>query len=270
MVGKGINTREWMEILVIVKTSPLPSTAKTVVEHVCTAGIRKDGSWIRIYPISFRFLPEHEKYHKYQWIELEVFKATGDMRPESYRPTNVGGIRLGARIGEERSWIKRRQYVIPPTLKSMCDFEKYKRHECSLGVIKPRKVLGIQETPNEDKWPEKVQAMLDQMRLFDNKITPLKRLPYKFHYHFLCSDPNCGGHTKQILDWELTELYWNELHRLGAPDLAAKSVKYKFLDVMCAADKDTHFFVGTDIRHNSWMVTGVFWPTKTPPMLFSN
>ena len=57
------------KILILVKTYPTPSTK--YIETVCTAGIREDGSWIRIFPIPFRTLDDYQKYRKYQWRFLQ-------------------------------------------------------------------------------------------------------------------------------------------------------------------------------------------------------
>jgi hypothetical protein len=47
-------------ILITVKT--YPTLSKKYAELVCTAGFREDGTWIRIYPLPFRFLDENQKY----------------------------------------------------------------------------------------------------------------------------------------------------------------------------------------------------------------
>ena len=71
-------------ILVTVKTYPHPS--KSYQELVCTAGIRENGSFIRLYPVDFRYRLPHQWYEKYQWIEVDITKNESDPRPESYRP----------------------------------------------------------------------------------------------------------------------------------------------------------------------------------------
>ena len=55
-------------ILVTVKTYPTLSSKYD--EVVCTAGLREDGSWIRIYPVPFRQLDDYEKYRKFDWVEI--------------------------------------------------------------------------------------------------------------------------------------------------------------------------------------------------------
>ena len=48
------------KILVTVKTCP--TLSRTYGETVCTAGVREDGSWVRLYPVPFRRLHEQEHY----------------------------------------------------------------------------------------------------------------------------------------------------------------------------------------------------------------
>ena len=69
------------KILVLVKTYPTKSNK--YVETVCTAGIREDGSWVRIFPIPFRRLEDYQRFKKYQWIECTLYKSEKDKRPES-------------------------------------------------------------------------------------------------------------------------------------------------------------------------------------------
>ena len=68
-----------------------------------------------------------------------------------------------------------------------------------------------------------------------------------------------------IEDWELGALYWNCIDTGASPDEACRKVKQKFLDQICASDRDTHFYVGTILAHpKSWVIIGVFWPKKGP------
>ena len=57
-------------ILITVKT--YPTLSRKYGETVCTAGVRPDGSWVRIYPVPFRRLGEAEKYKKFDWIECSL------------------------------------------------------------------------------------------------------------------------------------------------------------------------------------------------------
>lgn len=68
-----------------------------------------------------------------------------------------------------------------------------------------------------------------------------------------------------IEDWEVGALYWNCVDRGATPDEAAKKVKQKFLDMICAPKRHTHFFVGTVLGYNQWVVIGTFWPVRPAP-----
>ena len=46
-------------ILITVKT--YPTLSRKYGETVCTAGLREDGSWVRMYPVPFRRLDEAEQ-----------------------------------------------------------------------------------------------------------------------------------------------------------------------------------------------------------------
>ena len=74
-------------VLITVKT--YPSISKKYEELVCTAGFLENGSWVRLFPIQFRKKPYAEQYRKYQWIELDIVKNTGDFRPESFRQVSL-------------------------------------------------------------------------------------------------------------------------------------------------------------------------------------
>ena len=64
-----------------------------------------------------------------------------------------------------------------------------------------------------------------------------------------------------IEDWEVGALYWKLVDKGAPPEVAAKSVREKFFGELCAADRDTHFFVGTILAYpKTWVVIGVFWP----------
>lgn len=85
-------------VLITVKTYPTLSVKYN--ELVCTAGFREDGSWVRIYPVTFRKKPYIEQYKKYDWIEVDLVKNDSDFRPESYRPISIDSeIKVVGHIG---------------------------------------------------------------------------------------------------------------------------------------------------------------------------
>src|SRR6056297_1511649 len=97
-------------ILITVKT--YPTLSKKYGETVCTAGIREDGSWVRLYPVPFRRLEDTEQYRKYDWIELGLVRQTSDCRPESHRPHDPKAMPVVGHIGTDDKWRERRQLVL--------------------------------------------------------------------------------------------------------------------------------------------------------------
>jgi hypothetical protein len=98
------------KVLITAKTYPSP--AKKGVEVSCTGGITDDGHWIRLFPMPFRYLSKDKQFHKYQWIELQVTKAS-DSRPESFQPV-LESIRIVSDpLPTAESWQARREIVGP-------------------------------------------------------------------------------------------------------------------------------------------------------------
>ena len=250
-------------LLVTVKTYPHPS--KAYQELVCTAGMREDGSFVRLYPVDFRYRPLHQWYEKYQWIEVDITKNSKDPRPESYRP-NLDTIRiLSEPLSTKNYWEERKRIVLAHPLQTMCTLRAaFDQDRTSLGIIKPQQITELRVEPDSREWDQKHQEALAQYSLFDQQKKPLTKIPYRFSYRFICDD-TCSGHEMTITDWELGALYLKEVERFGSEERAVTSVRMKFFDEICASDRDTHFFVGTTYSvYNSWIVLGTFYPKRIP------
>lgn len=249
-------------LLIVVKTYPHPS--KSYQELVCTAGMREDGSFVRLYPVDFRYRPLYQWYKKYQWIEVEVEKQASDPRPESYRPTLTSIKVVSEPLSSKNYWAERKQVVLARPLPTMCELRTaYQNDRTSLGIIKPKSIVELITRKDKPDWKESQKASLAQLDLFDQNKKPLRKIPYKFSYRFFCSSKNCKGHNMRITDWELGELFLKEFDRLGSEQKAIEIVQNKFWNELCSDNVDTHFFVGTTLPYNSWIVLGVFWPKKT-------
>jgi len=251
---------ERIKVLITVKTYPTPS--KSYEELVCTAGVRVDGSFIRLHPIDYRYRPHAQWYQKYQWIDVEVERHLRDPRPESYRP--IGEIRpIGKPLPTSSNWAERKEFVLQNCAASMCELKKMSQKEISLAIIKPKvfKDFVIEET--DRRWKPQVEARLKQMRLFGRDRKPLEKIPYKFSYDFLCQEQGCKGHRMMIEDWEVGELYRKMRDKFKDEEIAYQKVKDKFYGEICGEDKDTYFFVGTVLKHGTWIILGTFYPKKS-------
>lgn len=134
---------EKVRVLITVKTYPAPS--RKYEELVCTAGIKEDGTWIRIYPIPFRKKPYHEQYRKYEWIELDVVKNKSDFRPESFHPySEETEINVEGKIGTEHNWHLRKQVVLQKVYTNLSQLVKEARDKkicTSLATFKPTEII---------------------------------------------------------------------------------------------------------------------------------
>jgi hypothetical protein len=255
-------------VLITVMTYPHPS--KGYDEVVCTAGIDEQGRWVRLYPIDYRYRPKTQRFHKYQWIRVDLEPRGGrnDPRPESRKPV-VDSIELdGEPLSAKHGWAERRAVINALPHHTVHELEaEWDKSRASLGVVRPKRVLDLEVRPADPEWKPEWKQLYEQPRLFGEEVKELRKLPFSFHYVFECED-DPKPRSAMIEDWELGVLFLKESARLGSDEAAAKSVKAKFQDVLCGADKDTRFFMGTRHPFNTWLVLGVFWPPKREATLF--
>jgi hypothetical protein len=243
-------------ILITVKT--YPTLSRKYGETVCTAGVREDGSWVRVYPVPFRRLDEAEKYQKFDWIECDPV----DMR----QLVPVG------HVDTKEDWRERRRILLKTArvhtrLQSL--IEGAKANELSLAVFKPTKITGFVWEKEESSWDESKLAEMrnraNQGEMFAEeawretfKVIP--KLPFSFSYRF--EDADGRSSEMQVLDWETGALYWNCLRICQGDEQAALAkVKQKYMKEF--TDKDLHFFLGTTQEFhfrapNPWVIIGVF------------
>lgn len=252
---------ERTKVLITVMTYPHPSKSRD--EVVCTAGITEAGDWVRLYPVDYRYRPSDQRFHKYQWIsvELEERGARNDGRRESRKPV-LDSIRLlGEPLPTTRGWEARRVIIDSLPHHTVNELKAlYEQNRTSLGIVRPVRVLDMEIVPASSDWKPEWQAIYSQMRLFGPPPKPLTKIPYRFRYVFECEDSE-SPHTAMNEDWELGVRFLRLRERLGDAGAAA-AVREHFLNVICGADKDTRFFMGTFHPYNTWLVLGTFYPPR--------
>lgn len=258
-------------VLITVKT--YPTLSRKYGETVCTAGVREDGSWLRIYPVPFRRLDENEQYRKFDWIETEFIRNRSDPRPETCHPADIQKMLPVGHMGTEYNWRDRRQLLLKKA-KVYDGLEPLmagaKENRLSLAVFKPAKIRGFIWEDDEREWNEsKVAQMREQTKqtqmfaedTWRQTFKLIPKLPYAFSYQI--EDTAGKKSTMQILDWECGQLYWNCLKRHNDESVALEKVKAKYLDEF--GKRDLHFFLGTTQQFhgfapNPWVIIGVFAP----------
>jgi len=253
---------EKKKILVVVKTYPNPS--KKYQETVCVAGVLLEDSpsWIRLYPVPFRSLPQNQQFKKYTVIEAEIGKNPQDVRPESYK-VNAESIQTIESIGTENNWRKRKEYLLPLIDPSMCQIqEDQKQTQKSLGLLKPSTIeeFIIERSKTRD-WDESEKQIMSQLNLFDPSKKTLEKIPYKFKIKYICSAPKCSGHTQGIIDWETAQLYRNTIKAYSEP-IALQKVRDKYMNEIFGPQKDFYLVVGNQFQGPlSFLILSVFWPS---------
>jgi hypothetical protein len=257
-------------VLITVKT--YPTLSRKYGETVCTAGIRADGTWLRIYPVPFRRLEEGEQYHKFDWLECDLIKARNDPRPESCRPVDPKQLTTVGHMDTADNWRERRRLLLQ-TAKVHTRLEDLiaaaKANTASLAVFRPTRLKSFTWEPEERDWDParvaEIRARSQQKELFAEEtwretFKIIRKLPYSFSYRF---DDETGRESElQILDWEIGALYWKCLSGSEGDEAAALAkVKAKYWDEF--SRRDLHFFFGTTQEFhqrapNPWVIVSVF------------
>lgn len=261
------------KILILVKT--YPNKSNKYVETVCTAGIREDGSWVRIFPVQFRLYANDQKYAKYQWIECRCYKASSDLRPESHH-IDIDldkSIILDKKIGTEDNWEFRRRAILDKAKVFTRFAELHELVDSNLGslaVFKPASVKLKCEKIKVDNASKEVtdcSSNMIQFDLFHDKdwqkaLKRVEPIPYDFKYEIVDADGKMATH--KILDWELGTLFFKEKKRLKSEELARESVKQKYgIEFLNDRKVDLYLYMGTMLqfqkRHmpNPWTIIGV-------------
>ncbi len=257
-------------VLITVKT--YPTLSQKYDELVCTAGLREDGTWVRIYPVPFRQLSYAEQYKKYQWLEVDLEKNKSDFRPESFKPRDIDLplTLLESVPADGDAWHERRKIVLQNVYYSLATLIaecKDSNVGTSLCVFKPTKIIDFVWEAEEQEWPKEKLEKMKQLKLFEpereGQFQIVKKLPYKFSYIFEDQD---GKRSKLMIeDWETCQLYWNCLQRhQNDAEKACQDVRKKYFDDF-ALTKDLHFFLGTTLRFhqvapNPFIIIGTFHP----------
>lgn len=252
------------KVLVLVKTGPKQSSK--YIETVCTAGIREDGSWIRLYPISFRLYKEDQRFVKFQWIECSVYKAQNDNRPESFHLDLSSKIILRNIVDTKNNWEKRRHLLKNCPIYTKKDelIELSKNNLASLAIFHPKSCkFYYRRKSNKEIKDTGIHKIQLGLNLFDDEILEsfkyVEDIPYVFYYQI--TDYNGVISNYQIFDWEIEALY--NKYKDSGEQIAIEKVIQKYNSQFLSKDIDLHFFMGTVYlgailnRPNPWMIIGV-------------
>lgn len=250
-----------------------PELSAKHFETVCTGGVFEDGSPVRLYPISLRYLDD-ARLKKYSWIKAKIYKSAKDTRPESYRVIAGSIVETHQEVDTDKyGWRKRSAIVFKnPVWQFACCADLFSAHDktgASIGVIKPASIqsVTIEERPEEErtaflqkrKATEQIlQEKKRQVKLFDydefipDDILDLEYLSARIYVQWTCDGCACPGHSMGILDWEVTET-----QRKFGHDVARSEVERR-CDLQTY---DLRFYLGNLFTHpRAFTIVGLWYP----------
>jgi hypothetical protein len=253
-----LSLQEKKTALIVVRTYPTP--AKSGVEVSCTAAITDKNEWLRLFPVPWRYLPEDQRFRKYEWVELTVTKSTKDSRPESYK-LKPDGIKIISHLEPGKEWRARKEIILPLRSHCLCCLMKERDEKGfpTLGIVKPKRIERLIIMAEEPEWTPAQLAILRQEHLFIGKPkNELEKVPFKFQYKFWCDEPGCNSHTMICTDWEMGESWRKWSAEYGNQWETKFRQKYEKEMIQ---KFDTHFYVGTVHQYpQTWIIVGLFYP----------
>lgn len=277
---------EWeeKEVLVTVKTYPNLSQSYDVL--VCTAGITRDGEWIRLYPVPWWDLEDDKRFRKFDWIRVKVKEAQEKLNRKESHYVKEGSIEIidGLPVSrghaeelyektgkkkfetfgnndKEQNWKKRIRKVEEGTFQSVEELRERKNDNYSLGAIKPVDVENFYWEEGEDsrEWEKDLVEGTQQTLGQEEYETPLEKIGRVFKYEFSCDDPDCEGHNMMAEDWEIEQAWRKWREKYDGEEEAFEMLEDKFYRRLFH-EKEGYLFLGTESQYNRYLIIGFFYP----------
>lgn len=244
------------ECFVIVKAAPRAS--RTHGETVCIAAVDRSGSWIRLYPVSFRDLADAQRFGRWDHLKFRWRRPRGasDVRIESRRVDPSSIVIVGQLPAGQRNSLLNRIAV--------SSLRKERAANRSLALLRPEIISfrAVRRTPEDLEEQRATYAAIEaQKGLFEaiGRSIPREPCPYAFIYRYRDDD---GVHNGTCQDWETEATFFRRLKELGSERDALDWMQQKFgveypRDGMALA-MGTHRY-----RPDQWLVNGVIRMTNS-------
>lgn len=255
---------EWTRktVLIVGRASPEPS--KKHIETVCTGGITESGEFLRLYPISLRYLAEERRYKQWSWAEFDVRKNPRDKRKESYL-VREETIQV---LGEVESESERFDLLMKGQVSDREKLEALRQEDhTSIGLIEVA-VEDFRGKTRRREW-QTAKPYMRQSNLYVEK-KPLEQPAIELEIRFRCkNNGNCAGHRSSLIGWEYTEALRQFEQKYGSLDGAYMRLIEKLTQRYKDPAKRTFALLGTHFKYQSWMVAQLYAFTgNIPPRLF--
>lgn len=245
------------ECFVLVKAAPRAS--RTHGETVCIAAVDRSGSWVRLYPVSFRDLADAQRFGRWDHLKFRWRRprAATDMRSESRRVDPSSIVIEGQLKTSERNTLLNRIAV--------SSLKREREAQRSLALLRPE-ILSFRAVRRSAADMEKQRAtyaaIQSQTVLFEavGRTIPRDPCPFEFVYRYRDDD---GLHNGTCQDWETEATFFRRLRESGSEQAALDWMQQKFGEEYpregMALAMGTHRH-----RPDQWLVNGVIRVTESP------
>lgn len=204
------------EAVILIKASP--QVGQKHGETVCCAALDIYGKWLRLYPVSFRYLEDGKKFSRWDTIRFRWRLPDDDRRLESRRIDQDTLSIVGCLKPSERQKFLSRVIVT--------SLDREREAGRSLALLKAE----IRDFRYEKKTAEEIaieKGKFDKLRaqkdMFNSKdLIPYEPCPYRFKYRYRTDDGNRDGTCQ---DWELEATYYNWSRKYGEKSTLEKIQK---------------------------------------------
>lgn len=239
------------ECFILIKAQPHRSSK--YFETVCCAGVGRDQTWRRQYPVPFRILSETQQFKRWNWISYKFTRSKDDPRPESQKVVPETLDVTGTLKKSERA-----SFLAPLVRASFADADS--RRE-SLTLIRPKTFAleSIEKSPAEiSNETLKHTELANQLSMFDATAKPLTPCPMRFIAKW--RDQDGKDRTHECDDWE-TSAAFNRFERQYGRREALLVLKRKYEEYMRAGlvlGFSTHKRRNAEFgTQNQWLLVGM-------------
>ena len=186
------------EAVVIIKAAP--QVGQRHGETICCAGIDIYGTWLRLYPVSFRHLEAQQQFARWDRIRFDWRRPNDDPRPESRRVDQQSIEIVGVIKPAERE-----RFLANSIVTSLARERAASR---SLALLRPEIIEFVVEKREQteiEKDKARFEALRAQADLFAKQATPYKPCPYQFKYRYRIED---GERFGTCQDWEIEATFF--------------------------------------------------------------
>jgi hypothetical protein len=250
----------WREITALIIGRAYPEPSRKHIETVCTGAMTEDGELLRLYPISWRYLNQNQKYRLWTWARFEVKKNPDDHRKESYR-VREESIAILSRVESPAERFSLLSKAIAPDRETL--EHRYRADWTSMGLVEIEMIDVRISKPRVD-WTE-TKPYTKQSHLYID-VKPVEQAPVDVKLRFRCKgNPNCRGHFCRVIGWEYMEAFRNFRAKYGSDCEAAvklnEAIKAKFSD----PNMSGFALLGTHSRHPVWMIGQIYFFNRDLP-----